>query len=72
MSDFYSLMREGKSSLAVTVIKDALKEAPENSYLYYLLGIARMKCGRFLLAKKALEKANQLLPCHAENLRSSV
>ncbi len=65
-----NLMRQGKSSLAVTVIKKAIKETPENSYLYYLLGIARMKCGRFHLARMALEKANQLLPRHAENLRS--
>ncbi len=64
------LMRKGESSLAVTVIKEALRETPEHLYLYYLLGIARMKCGRLFLAKKALEKANRLLPRHAENLRS--
>lgn len=65
-----NLIRQGKSSLAVIVIKDALKEAPEYPYLYYLLGIARMKCLRFSLAKMALEKANQLLPNKSENLRS--
>ncbi len=64
------LMRKGEPSRAIGVIKDALKEEPENPYLHYLLGIARMKCGRFFLAKNALEKANQLLPCHPENLRS--
>ncbi|MDP2820610.1 MAG: hypothetical protein Q8O39_00155 [bacterium] len=64
------LIQKGKSSLAVSIIKDVLKEALEDPYLHYLLGIARMKCGRFFLAKKALEKANQLLPRHAENLRS--
>jgi len=64
------LMRQGKSSLAVSIIKDVLKEMPEDPYLYYLLGIARMKCLRFFLAKRALEKADQLLPNHAENLRS--
>lgn len=65
-----NLMHEGKSSLAVTIIKDVLKEAPDDAYAHYLLGIARMKCGRFFLAKEALEKANQLLPHHADNLRS--
>jgi tetratricopeptide (TPR) repeat protein len=64
------LMRKGKSSLAVGVIKGALKEESGNPYLHYLLGIARMKCGRFFLAREALEKANQLLPRHPENLRS--
>lgn len=65
-----NLIRQGKSSLAVIVIKDALKESPEYPYLHYLLGIARMKCLRFFLAKRAFEKANQLLPNKAENLRS--
>ena len=64
------LMRQGKSSLAVSIIKDVLKEMPEEPYLHYLLGIARMKCVRFFLAKRALEKADQLMPNHAENLRS--
>ncbi len=64
------LMRRGESSRAVGVIKDALKEEPEGPYLHYLLGIARMKCGRFFLSREALEKANQLLPRHSENLRS--
>lgn len=64
------LIQKGKSSLAVSIIKDVLKETPEDPYLHYLLGIARMKCGRLFLAKKALEKTNQLLPHHAENLRS--
>jgi len=64
------LMRQGKSSSAVSIIKDILKETPEDPYLHYLLGIARMKCVRFFLAKRALEKADQLLPNHAENLRS--
>ncbi len=65
-----NLIRQGKSSLAVIVIKDVLKEAPEDPYSHYLLGIARMKCLRFFLAKRAFEKANQLLPNKAENLRS--
>jgi len=64
------LVRAGKASAAVTIIKEMLKETPDDPYLHYLLGIARMKCGRFFLAKRALEKANQLLPRHAENLRS--
>lgn len=65
-----SLIKERKSSEAVFVLKEAIKFSIEEPYLYYLLGIARMKCGRFLLAKRALEKANQLLPNNAENLRS--
>ena len=54
-----SLLRENKPSEAVTVIKEAIKDFPENSYLYYLLGIARMKCCRFFLAKRAMEKATK-------------
>lgn len=64
------LMREGKPSAAIPLIKDALKKDSQNAYAHYLLGIARMKCGRFFLAKQALETANQLLPRHSENLRS--
>jgi len=64
------LIRQGKPSLAVSIIKEALKKVPEDPYLHYLLGIARMKCVRFFLAKRALERADQLLPNHAENLRS--
>jgi len=65
-----SLLRKNKPSEAVTVIKDAIKEFPDDSYLYYLLGIARMKCCRFFLAKRALEKADKLKPNNSENLRS--
>ena len=63
-------MREGKPSLAIPIIKDVLRADTQDSYAHYLLGIARMKCGRFLLAKQAFETANQLLPRHSENLRS--
>lgn len=66
-----SLLRKKQPSKAVTFIKEVIKEFPENSYLYYLLGIARMKCCRFFLAKRALEKADSLNPGHSENLRSS-
>lgn len=64
------LLRENKPSEAVTVIKEAIKDFPENSYLYHLLGIARMKCCRFLLAKRAMEKADKLDINNSENLRS--
>jgi tetratricopeptide (TPR) repeat protein len=65
-----SLLRENKASKAVTVVKEAIKDFPENAYLYYLLGIARIKCCRFFLAKRALEKADKLDPKNPENLRS--
>ncbi len=65
-----SFLRKKQPSKAVTVVKETIKQFPENPYLYYLLGIARMKCGRFLLAKIVLEKANNLLPQNSENLRS--
>jgi len=64
------LIRQGKSSLAVSILKGLIKTSSDFAYLHYLLGIARMKCGRFFLAKKALEKADELLPGHADNLRS--
>ena len=64
------LIRKGQSSSAVSIIKEAINFAPEMTYLHYLLGIARMKCGRFFLAKKALEKADQLEPNRSDNLRS--
>ncbi|MDO8743394.1 MAG: hypothetical protein Q7J30_02500 [Candidatus Azambacteria bacterium] len=34
------LIKEGKSSLAVSIIKEAINLAPEMTYLHYLLGIA--------------------------------
>jgi len=65
-----SLLRKNKPSEAVSVVKEAIKEFSDNAYLYYLLGIARMKCCRFFLAKRALEKADKLDPENPENLRS--
>lgn len=65
-----NLIREGKASLAVAILKEIIKNLPEEPYLRYLLGIARMKCGRFFLAKQALEKAGQLSPNYAEHLRT--
>ncbi len=65
-----SLLKRNKPSQAVIILKEAIKEFPDNVYLYYLLGIARMKCCRFFLAKRALEKANKLDPDNSENLRS--
>ena len=65
-----ALMRQGKANLAVSVLKETVKSFPQESYLYYLLGIARMKCGRFFLAQRVFLKANELLPNHAEILRS--
>lgn len=64
------LMRQSKANLAVSVLKETLRAFPQESYLYYLLGIARMKCGRFFLAQKAFLKANELTPHNAEVLRS--
>jgi tetratricopeptide (TPR) repeat protein len=65
-----SLLRKKRASKAAVVVKEAIKDHPKEPYLYYLLGIARMKCGKFFLAKRALEKANELLPQNPENLRS--
>jgi len=65
-----NLINEGKSSLAVPLIKDAIKESPEVAFYHYLLGTARIKCGRLFLAKEAFEKANELEPHDAENLRA--
>ncbi len=64
------LMRQSKANLAVSVLKQTSRAFPRESYLYYLLGIARMKCGRFFLAQRAFLKANELSPNHAEILRS--
>ncbi len=64
------LMTQKRYSEAIFELKKALDIFSEQDYLYYLLGIARMKCGRFFLAKQALEKANMLSPKHSENLRS--
>jgi len=65
-----SLLRKKQPSRAVTIIKEIIREFPETPYLYYLLGIARMRCCRFFLAKRALEKADKLDPKNPENLRS--
>lgn len=64
------LMRRGESSVAIVIIKKMINAFPDEEYLHYLLGVARMKCGRFFLAQKALERANQLFPNNPENLRS--
>ena len=63
------LISDGKSSLAVVLIKEAIKDSSEVTFYYYLLGTARIKCGRLFLAKEAFEKANELEPDNAENLR---
>lgn len=65
-----SLLKKNKPSEAVSLIKETIREFPNNAYLYYLLGIARMKCCRFFLAKRALEKADELDLNNSENLRS--
>ncbi len=65
-----SLLKKNEPSEAVNFIKETIKEFPDNAYLYYLLGIARMKCYRFCLAKRALEKADKIDPGNPENLRS--
>lgn len=64
------LIKEGKPSEAVFMIKEMIKIFPQESYLYYILGVARMRCGRCVLAKKALEKAKQIYPMDSANLRS--
>lgn len=64
------LMRGGKANLAVSVLKETAKAFPQESYLHYLLGIARMKCGRFFLAQRAFLKADELTPRNAEIFRS--
>lgn len=60
---------------AVTAIKEILKERinliEDEAYLYYLLSVARTKCGRFFLAKQAIEKSIELLPNSPENLGHS-
>jgi Flp pilus assembly protein TadD len=51
-----SLIREGKPSSAVTILKEIIRDLPEEPYSHYLLGIARMKCGRFFWQRKRLRK----------------
>ena len=63
-------MRKKRASKAAIVIKETIEDYPKEPYLYYLLGIARMKCGEFFLAERALKKADELLPQNPENLRS--
>jgi tetratricopeptide (TPR) repeat protein len=69
-----ALMRQQEFSRAAVLAKEAAEEFPENSpdqaYAFYLLGVARMKCVRFHLAKEALEKADVILPRKPENLRT--
>jgi len=62
-------LRERNFSQAISILKDGLEIYPNHPYLYYLLGVARMKCGFLFLAEKSFEKANQLLPNNSENLR---
>src|SRR3989339_448574 len=64
------LIKEGKAGQAVALIKEAIKESPNDPFYYYLLGTARIKSARLFLAKEAFLKANELLPRNAENLRA--
>lgn len=64
------LINDRRPSEAILIIKQVIKDLPEEPYFYYLLGIARMKCARFFLAKRALEKAREIDPKNPENLRS--
>jgi len=61
---------DGKPGLAVALIKEVIKESPENPFYFYLLGTARIKSARLFLAKEAFLKANELLPHNPENLRA--
>jgi len=64
------LIKEGKAGQAGALIKEAIKESPNDPFYYYLLGTARIKSARLFLAKEAFLKANELLPRNAENLRA--
>jgi Flp pilus assembly protein TadD len=64
------LLNKNKPLEAVLVLKKTALEFPEYSYVHYLLGIARMKCGLFCLAIKSFEEAGRLFPNNPENLRS--
>ncbi len=64
-----SLLNKNKPLEAVLVLKETAKEFSDFPYLYYLLGVARTKCGLFHLAKRSFEKADKLDPNNSENLR---
>src|SRR3989344_4197219 len=67
------LIEAGEAGKAVTLIKEVLKEdldVREEAYIHYLLGIARTKCCRFSLARKAFERALQLEHGNAEYIKS--
>lgn len=65
-----SLLRKNKPLEAVLILKKIVDKFPDNSYGYYLLGIARLKCGLFNLAKKSFEEADKLNINHPDNFRS--
>ena len=65
-----SLLRDQKSLEAVLALKEIVREFPDSAYVYYFLGIARMKCGLFALAKKSFKKADELDPKNPENMRN--
>lgn len=64
------LLRQHKHPEAAMLLKRTAARFPHDSYVHYLLGIARMKWGLLLLAKQSFEKADELLPNHADHMRS--
>jgi len=65
-----NLLNKNKPLEAVLLLKKTLVEFPNFPYMYYLLGIARMKCGLICLAKRAFEIADKLDPNNPENLKN--
>ena len=64
------LLRKNKSIEAVLLLKKLVRNFPDFPYAHYLLGVARMKCGLFSLAKISFELANEKNPGNPENIRS--
>ncbi len=53
--------RAGNLSAAVKLLKDLLREQPENGRIYRLIGLAHLAQGRPRAARKHLERALRLL-----------
>lgn len=64
------LINRNKPLEAVLLLKEIVKRFPNYPYAYYLLGVARTKCGLFNLAKRTFEAVHILDPENSEYLKN--
>lgn len=66
--EFY--IHQHKPAVAVKLLKKAVKIAPEEGMVNFVLGVAFCKCARFYLGLKYFENADRLMPQNSEVKRN--